>query len=82
MRTKLKVPTVLAVATLGTTATLALAASCGGDDPPQDSNMGCAVFCVGGLIDGGPPEPDGGCPTCATEDNGVYTCPTGCTPLG
>jgi hypothetical protein len=79
--TRLRVPAALAVATLGTTATIALATSCGGDDAPKDA-MGCAVFCAANFIDGGAPEPDGGCPTCATENNDTYTCPTGCTPLG
>ena len=83
MRTKpsrLRVPAALAVATLGTATTIAVAASCGGDDPPKDANS-CAVFCAGGLSDAGP-EPDGGCPMCASFENGAYTCPVGCTPLG
>lgn len=82
MSRRLRVPAALAVATLGTAATFTLATSCGGDDaPPKDANMGCAVYCVGGLTDAAP-EPEGGCPTCATEENGTFVCPTGCTPLG
>ena len=81
MSRRLRVPAALAVATLGTAATVTIAASCGGDDVPDDGG-GCAVYCVAIPTDGGAPPPDGGCPTCATENNGVYTCPTGCTPLG
>jgi len=83
MGKRLRVPAVLAVATLGTAAatTIALVASCGGDDAPQDASS-CAVFCVAPFDDAGPPPPDGGCPACAELQGGTYVCPTGCTPLG
>jgi hypothetical protein len=81
MARRLRVPVALAVVTLGTTATITLGTSCGGEAPPTDASMGCAVFCVGGLTDAAP-EPQGGCPPCATEENGTFVCPTGCTPLG
>jgi len=83
MAARLRVPKVLAVATLGTVATIAVATntSCGGDDAPKDAS-GCAVFCAYFPDDAGTQEPDGGCPACASMNNGVYTCPMGCTPLG
>jgi hypothetical protein len=78
---RLRVPAALAVATLGTVSTVALATSCGGDDAPKDA-QGCAVFCIHIPDDAGTKEPDGGCPACADFTNGIATCPMGCQPLG
>jgi hypothetical protein len=82
MGKRLRVPAALAVATLGTAATIALATtSCGGDDAPPKDAAGCAVYCVEAFVgDAGPP--DGGCPNCAEQQNGIYVCPSGCTPFG